>query len=221
MRFKNRLQVGQLLAQKMKKYKHEECIVYALPRGGVPVGAEIANYLNAPLDLIIPRKVGHPSWGEYAVCAVTENGTVIYNNKEVEYLDPHWLKEAIEAERAEARRRRRVYLTGRKSVSPKNKIAIIADDGVATGLTMQAALADLAEQHPARIILAIPVGPTSVLKDLLTKADEVVTLIDDQHFKGSVGAYYEEFDQTSDIEVVDLLAGAAARNKHFNESEMG
>jgi predicted phosphoribosyltransferase len=220
MRFKNRQQVGQMLAQKLKKYKHEDCIVYALPRGGVPIGAEIANYLNAPLDLIIPRKVGHPSWAEYAVGAVTENGTVVYNNKEVEQLDPGWLKEAIAAERAEAIRRRRVYLSGHKSISPKNKIAIICDDGIATGLTMQAALTELTEQKPARIVIAVPVGPSSVLGDLGKNVDEIVTLIDASDFKGSVGAYYEEFDQTSDIEVIDLLAGSARHYKHFNESEM-
>jgi predicted phosphoribosyltransferase len=221
MRLKNRTQAGQLLAQKLKIYKHKDCVVYALPRGGVVVGAEIASYLNAPLDLIIPRKIGHPNWAEYAVGAVTENDTVVYDNHEVKHLDPHWLKDAIESEREEARRRRRIYLAGRKSVSPTNKIAIITDDGIATGLTMRAALVELMTQKPSHIVLAVPVAPANVLKDLEGAVDEIVTLIDDEYFKGSVGVYYDEFYQTSDIEVIDLLAGTPTHNKHFSESEIG
>lgn len=133
MRLKNRLQADQLLAQKLKKYKQKDCIVYAQPKSGIPIGAEIASSLNTPLDIIIPRRVGHLDWVKYAVYAVTEKGTVICNNKEVGYLDPHFSKEAFDAEHAEARRRRRVYITGHRRISP----TIIAENGIATGLVIQ------------------------------------------------------------------------------------
>jgi predicted phosphoribosyltransferase len=220
MRFKHRQQAGLLLARKLKQYKHEECIVYALPRGGVPIGAVVAEYLNAPLDLIIARKIGHPQWPEYAVCAVTEYGVVVSSDQDIDYLDPAWLNQAIENERLEARRRRRLYFRAHTRANPKNKIAIIVDDGVATGLTIRAAINELIEKEPARIILAVPVGPADVLADLAGKVDDVISLISDSDFAGGVGAYYEDFDQTSDQEVIDLLAAAERRNKHFNAPDM-
>lgn len=217
MRFKNRQQAGQILAQKLKKYAQDNCIVYAIPRGGVPIGAEVASYLHLPLDLVIARKVGHPYEPEYAICAVTETGPVVYSDRYVAELDPHLLNPAIEAARTEARRRRQLYLSSHKQLSLKGKIAIIIDDGIATGLTVRAAVNELLEKQPAQIVLATPVGPAEVVHSLQEVVDEVVVLVSDPHFKGGVGAYYDEFDQTSDREVIDLLAHAEPRNPHPHE----
>src|SRR6266550_4282235 len=156
MRFTNRIQAGQLLAQKLLPYR-DNAVVYALPRGGVEVAAEVARALQAPLELIISRKIGNHSNPEYAVCAVTETGPLICNEYERSNLDPTWLKQAERAERAEAKRRREVYMAGRKPISAKGKTAILVDDGVATGLTMRAAAAEVKAQQPKQLIIAAPV----------------------------------------------------------------
>lgn len=206
MRFKNRVDAGQMLAKKLDMYKHIQCVVYALPRGGVPLGVEIARYLDAPLDLVIPRKIGHPNWSEYAVCAVTESGHTVCNEDEIKQLDPDWLERAIQIEKDEARRRRRTYLADRTPINPNGKVAIITDDGIATGLTMRVAVQELADKKPDRIVVAVPVAPSDVIEDLRKYVDEVITLEHAVIFLGSVGAYYDEFDQMSDTEVIQLMS---------------
>jgi putative phosphoribosyl transferase len=206
MRFKNRIDAGQRLAKKLDTYIHTQCVVYALPRGGVPLGVEIARYLHAPLDLVIPRKIGHPNWPEYAVCAVTESGHIVCNEDEVKQLDSQWLERAIEVEKDEAKRRRHVYRAGRRPIDPKGKVAIITDDGIATGLTMKVAVQELADKNPDRIVIAVPVAPSDIIDDLKKYVDEVIVLEHTAPFLGSIGAYYDEFDQMLDEEVVELLS---------------
>jgi predicted phosphoribosyltransferase len=205
MRFKNRVDAGRILAKKLDKYKHIECVVYALPRGGVPLGVEIARYLHAPLDLVIPRKVGHPNWREYAICAVTESGHVVCNEDEVKQLDPQWLERAIEIEKNEAKRRRHIYLAGHQPANPTGKVAIITDDGVATGLTMRVAIQELMDKKPDHIVIAVPVAPSGAIEDLKKYVNEVITLEHAKPFLGSIGAYYDEFDQMTDEEVTKLM----------------
>ncbi len=130
-----------------------------MPRGGVVLGVEIARLLEMPLDLIISRKIGHPNNLEYAIGAVTENGTPVYNSREVARVDPEWLEARVRREREEAKRRRERYLGGREVLSVRGKTAILVDDGIATGLTMLAAIHEVKRRKPARIVVAVPVAP--------------------------------------------------------------
>lgn len=209
LRFRNRQEAGRLLSQSLGKYKDELVVVYALPRGGVVLGIEIAKELGADLDLVIPRKIGHPAHPEYAVCAVTEDGYLVCNQAEAARLDPEWLKEEVLRQRAEAKRRRELYLADRPVILPEGKTAIITDDGVATGLTMLAAIEEVKVRGAKRIVLAIPVIPSDTVRLLDEQADEIVALEIPADFMGAIGAYYDEFDQVEDEEVVEQMGSLA------------
>lgn len=183
-------------------------MVYAIPRGGVVLGAEIAKALSAPLDLVITRKIGHPASPEYAVCVVAENHHLICNPEEKKRLDPKWLAETVEKERQEAIRRRKVYLRERTRPRVEGKTAIVVDDGVATGMTFLMALKEVRHLRPAKLVAAIPVLPAEMVTKIRAEADEVVYLDAPLDFAGAVGSYYDEFPQVSDEEVVSLLKGA-------------
>lgn len=209
MRFRDRRDAGRRLAEALaRRYGEVDGIVYALPRGGVVLGAEIAARLGAPLDLIIARKLGHPHNPEYAIGAVTEDGEVVANPRETAALPRDWLERRIESERQEAQRRHAVYLGGRPRFSPAGKTAIVVDDGIATGLTMQAAIRALQRQDPARIVVAVPVVPPDTAARLEREVDDLVALDIPDDYLGAVGAYYDEFPQVSDSEVVALLREA-------------
>lgn len=205
MRFKNRIQAGELLAEKLSAYQHQPVVVYALPRGGVVLGRIIADRLGTPFDLLIPRKIGHPSNPEYAIASVTETGEVITNEAEVASIDAQWFKREVEAERKEAKRRRERYLAGRPSADVANKTAIIVDDGIATGLTMKAVISDLKQRKPLSIIVAVPVAPRDTVHELEQLVDRVVILEKPLLFMGAIGSYYDSFEQLSDEEVMKLL----------------
>lgn len=205
MRFRDRREAGQKLAQTLVRYRGREGIIYPLPRGGVMLGVEIARALGMPLDLVIPRKIGHPYNPEYAICAVTEHGAPICNEREVAQVDPEWFRKRVEAERREARRRRELYLAGRAPLPAEGKIAIVVDDGIATGLTMRAAIQDVKQRRPARVIVAIPVAPKDTTDRLAREVDEVAALDVSDFYLGAVGAYYDDFPQLTDDEVILLL----------------
>jgi len=204
MRFHNRTEAGQMLAKPLEQYRGE-VVVFALPRGGVVLGAEVARHLQAPLDLLIPRKIGHPSNPEYAVCALAESGHLACSPQALASLDAEWLEEAVKRERVEAARRRALYLAGRPPISAAGKTAIIIDDGAATGLTMIAAILDAKERRPAKIVVAAPVLSTDIAQLLHKYADEVTALNIPDFYLGAVGAYYEQFDQVDDDTVVEIL----------------
>lgn len=205
MRFKNRVEAGKQLAQALMKFQHKEGVIYALPRGGVPLGIELAKTLQMPLDLIIPRKVGHPFNPEYAIAAVGERGGLVCNEAEVERVDQAWFKQKVESERLEAQRRRDFYLKGQESIPVKGKVAILVDDGIATGLTMEAAIQDVKLEEPVKIVVAVPVAPDDTVIKLQKVVDEVVTLNLPGPYLGAVGAYYDDFNQVSDEEVIEML----------------
>lgn len=207
MRFRDRTEAGKLLAEKLKKYKNKAVIVYALPRGGVVTAVEIARYLHAPLDLIITRKISHPRSPEYAIAATAENGHIVGSRREFVSVDEKWLEEEIERERQEAARRRKKYLHGRDMLSPEGKIAILVDDGVATGLTLRVGVIELKHHNPSKLIVAVPVVPKSAAEILKTETDELVALEipSDDRFLGAVGAYYDSFTQVEDQEVMRIL----------------
>lgn len=203
--FKDRIQAGELLAEKLSQYQHQPVVVYALPRGGVVLGRIIADRLEAPFDLLIPRKIGHPSNPEYAIASVTETGDVIKNETEVASVDAEWFHREVEAERKEAKRRREHYLAGRPSADVANKVAIIVDDGIATGLTMKAVISELKQREPRSILVAVPVAPRDTIQELEKLVDRVIVLEKPLLFMGAIGAYYDSFEQLSDEEVMRLL----------------
>lgn len=204
--FKDRIDAGRLLAKKLERFKGIPVVVFALPRGGVVVAAEIAESLNAPLDLLITRKIRHPSISEYAIGAVSENGYPLVDRHAAQDVSEEYLQQEIEYQKKEAHRRRQLYTTGRQSVSVLDKIAIIVDDGIATGLTMKVAVQELKMHHkPKKIVVVVPVIPKETMQELEAKGVEVVSAESPEEFLGSVGSYYENFPQVSDEEVVEIL----------------
>lgn len=197
-----------MLAKALKKYKGKDVVVYALPRGGVVVGVEIARELHAPLDLVIARKIGHPYQPEYAIAAIAEKGHIVGVQKELKAVDQEWLQEEIERQRKEARRRREKYLQGKSEIPVDGKIAILVDDGIATGLTMRAGIMELKHRHPKEIVVAVPVVPKTTADIIKKEAQGELVALEipsDDAFQGAVGAYYDEFFPVEDDEVISIL----------------
>jgi predicted phosphoribosyltransferase len=211
MLFKNRTDAGQRLAQALIKYEGEDVIVYALPRGGVVLGLEIAKRLNAPLDLIITRKIGYPGNEECALCAVAEDGHMICDSGGMSLIDSQWIQEHAEKEMEEARRRRIAYLKGREPLAVTGKTAIIVDDGVATGLTLMLAIQELKHCNPKKIVVAVPVSSPIAARKIQQEADELVVLDTPANFY-AVGAYYESFPQLTDDEVIKIMELASKQD---------
>lgn len=205
MRFRDRGEAGQRLAQALQQYRGAATVVLALPRGGVVLGAAVAKALGTPLGLAIVRKIGHPENPEYAICAIAESGVLVCNEEELAQVDPAWFAQAKAHEQAEARRRHERYLHGTRPPMLEGKTVILVDDGIATGLTMRAAIRSVQRQHPAKVVVAVPVAPPATVQVLEHEDAEVVALDIPAVFLGAVGAYYEQFPQVSDEEVVQLL----------------
>jgi predicted phosphoribosyltransferase len=196
------------LAAALAKYKNQQPVILALPRGGVPVAAEVADALKAPLDLILVRKIGVPFQPELAMGAVVDGAApVIVRNEDVIRLagiNEADFKSVCDAELAEIERRRARYLGSRERAEVAGRTAIVIDDGVATGATTRAALRATRARNPKKLVLAIPVAPTESLAAMREEADDVVCL-EDHEFFGAIGFYYSNFRQTSDEEVIKLL----------------
>jgi len=207
MKFRNRTEAGKLLAKKLKKYINKDVIVYALPRGGVVTGVEVAKYLTSPLDLLITRKITYPYNPEYAIAAISESGEVVGNRAELMTVDEKWLEEEMEKQKKEAVRRREEYLLGRKMYSPTGKTAIIVDDGVATGLSLRAGVLEIKKYHPKKIVIACPIIPLPSARIIQKEVDEIVAveILPEDAFLGAVGAYYEDFRQVEGYEVIRIL----------------
>jgi predicted phosphoribosyltransferase len=206
MYFIDRADAGRKLAKLLLKYRGRDGVVLALPRGGVPVAAEVARALEMPLDLITARKVGHPGNPEYAIAAVTETGELAVNPDEVAELDRHWFDRAVAAQREEAQRRHERYIGDRPPIPVAGRIAIVVDDGIATGLTVRAAIMQARKRKPGKLILAVPVAPRDTADSLANDVDEFIACDVPAMFMGAVGAYYQDFSQTSDEEVAAILA---------------
>ncbi|MBI4454289.1 MAG: phosphoribosyl transferase [Acidobacteria bacterium] len=209
MRFKDRSEAGKRLAAALHNYQDKEVVVYALPRGGVILGVEIAKALGAPLDLIIARKIGHPFNPEYAIGAVGENGHTVFEEAERAAVDPQWLIRKVEEERKEAQRRRETYLANQEAIQVEGKTGIIVDDGIATGLTMKLAIKELKHRGPKSIVVAVPVTPKETAEELIKEVDELIALDIPDLYLGAISAYYDDFPQLSDQEVIRLMRSVA------------
>lgn len=200
-----------MLAKELLCYADQRPAVFALPRGGVPIGYEIAKALKAPLDLVLVRKIGVPFQPELAAGAVVdgEEPQVVVNPQVVELLGltDEFLREETGRKLAEIDERRRTYLADRPRVDPRGRTAIVVDDGIATGATIKAAMRAVRRRGPARLILAAPVAPPATLEALRDEADAIHCLETPEDFL-AIGIFYENFHQLSDDEVVRLLADA-------------
>ena len=205
MRFKDRNEAGIQLAVLLQKYAGDNLVVYALPRGGVPLGVEIAKKLHAPFDLLITKKIGHPGNPEYALCAIAEDGEPICNQDDIGYIDNHWLQEEIERVRNEIKRRREKYFGEITHPDIEGKTAIIVDDGIATGYTMLAAINEIKRRKSGKIVVAIPITPEDTARELRKITDDLVSVEIDPFYLGAVGAYCDDFSQVEDEEVIYLI----------------
>jgi len=215
MPFADRAEAGRKLAKALERYKKQQTVVLALPRGGVPVAAEIATALGAPLDLILVRKIGVPFQPELAMGAVVDGREpVVVRNENVIRLAGVSEKDfdaVREQELTEIERRRKLYLGDRPHPAIADHTVIVVDDGIATGATTRAALRAIRTRKPRKLILAVPVAPTSTLQDMQEEADEIVCLEDYEDF-GAIGFFYSDFRQISDDEVIELLARHPVRS---------
>ncbi len=212
--FKDRTGAGRQLAERLALLKDaQHVIVLGIPRGGIVVAAEIARALNAPLDVFIAHKIGAPTNEEFAIGALTSTGEVWLDDAVIEELrlDTQAIAREVEYWRAEIARRVAAYRGERPPLVVKGKTIIVVDDGVATGATMFAALRALRKQAPARLILAIPVGPADTVRTLARECDEVVVLDAPAPF-WAVSRFYREFEQVEDGEVVEILNSQMDRN---------
>jgi putative phosphoribosyl transferase len=217
-RFRNRTEAGKLLASKLTQYANcPDVLVLGLPRGGVPVAFEVAKALNAPLDICLVRKLGVPGHKELAMGAIASGGVQVLNEALVAWMQisGQTIAEVAQRELQELQRRERVYRGGRSLPQIRDRIVILIDDGLATGSTMRAAIGVLKHQQPQRIIIAVPVAPLDTCNELSVEVDEVVCLMTPEQFC-AIGLWYEDFTQTSDREVCELLA-VATRNPLGNE----
>ena len=205
MSFRDRTEAGQALAKKLSSYAGRADVrLYALPRGGVVVGVEVAKALKLPLDLIVTRKLGAPENEEYAIGSLAETGQVIWNTEELMAHGQKALEPIIDRERKEAERRIKKYRHGRPLTDLKGQTVIIIDDGIATGLTIRAAIAAAKHHHASKIVLAAPNGARDTVKELKQQVDEVFVL-EKPLFYGSVGGQYETFPQVTDEEVIEYM----------------
>ncbi|HZS07907.1 MAG TPA: phosphoribosyltransferase family protein [Blastocatellia bacterium] len=211
MKFQNRSEAGQMLATKLAAYaRRTDVVVLALPRGGVPVASSVAETLGAPLDVFLVRKLGVPGYKGLAMGAIASGGVRVINNDLVQLfrIPDAVIEEVTVRERQELERREHLYRGTRLTSSVRGRTVILVDDGLATGLSMRAAAMALRAQQPARIVIAVPVAAAATCEEFRREVDEVVCAFTPEPFS-AIGLWYEDFSQTTDDEVRDLLERAA------------
>jgi putative phosphoribosyl transferase len=215
LRFTDRQEAGRRLAEQLAQYAgRDDVVILALPRGGVPVGAEVARALRAPLDVFLVRKLGLPGYRELAMGAIATGGVRVLNEDVITVygVSPAAIEEVAREEQRELRRREVLYRGNRPSIAVAGKIAILVDDGLATGSTMRAAVQAVRAQGPAHVIVAVPIGAAQTCDELADEADVVVCARTPEPF-AAVGAWYRDFSETSDAEVQRLLEEHASAPK--------
>jgi putative phosphoribosyl transferase len=209
--FRDRVDAGEILARHLDHfYGRDDVLVLALPRGGVPVGFQVARALGAPLDVFLVRKLGVPGHEELAMGAIASGGVRVMNHQVVRMsgVTPRQIAAAVAREEEELRRREREYRGERPMPEVRGKTVILVDDGLATGATMRAAAQALEAQGPARLVVAVPVAAAETCREFTAEVDEVVCAVTPEPFWG-VGMWYQDFGQTTDDEVRELLRRAA------------
>lgn len=203
--FVDRADAGRQLAARLSEYAgRKDVLFYALPRGGVVVAAEVAKALHLPFDVIVTRKIGAPSHEEYAIGALAETGEYVWNDDERDAADKDALARIMVEEEEETVRRVQTYRGGRPLPTFEGMTIVIVDDGIATGLTMRAAIAVARHQKALKVVVAVPHGARDTLETMRGDVDRVIAL-EEPEFYGAVGSFYEDFPQTSDEEVLTLL----------------
>jgi putative phosphoribosyl transferase len=214
--FRDRAEAGRQLARQLMTHAGQNPVILALPRGGVPVAFEVARALRAPLDLIFVRKIGAPGHAEFGLGAVVDGDhpQVVLNEYALGYVKVPlgYIEAETERQLQEIDHQREHYLAGRRPVDVEGRVAIVIDDGIATGGTVRVALKGLSRARPAQLILAVPVAPADAIERLRTEADDVVCLLTPEPFY-AVGEHYDDFRQTSDQEVTTLLDEAQRWNR--------
>ena len=210
--FEDRKDAGRSLARRLSKYRGEDGLVLGIPRGGVPVAAEVARALGAELDVVVARKLGAPGQEELAIGAVTADGGEFVNEELVAALrvSDAYLARVRSEQTAEARRREARFRHGRPALDVRGRVVLLVDDGLATGATMRAAARSVRKAGPAKLVIAVPVGAAETCEALQSEADEVVCPNTPEPF-GAVGFFYRDFAATEDAEVERILDEFAAR----------
>lgn len=208
--FKNRIDAGQKLAKALKPYEKLNPIILALPRGGVPIGTVVSKALQAPLDVLVVRKIGAPWNPEFGVGAMTES-ILIFDEETLKELDltHQHLQKTIEEEKIELTHRIELYREGKEFPDVKGRVVILIDDGLATGITTMAAIKSIKQMKPKSIVLAIPVGPSETIEKLRKLVDDIICL-EIPPFFHAVGEFYKDFPQVTDKEVIQLLKNQTA-----------
>ncbi|GAA0357020.1 phosphoribosyltransferase family protein [Alkalibacterium iburiense] len=213
MKFFDRSDAGEQLADVIELETTLNTVVLALPRGGIPLGLIIVDRFHVPFDVAMSKKIGHPSHSEYAIGAVSEEGEPILNTTEVTGLNNEWLENEVNAIRRKMESRRQQYSAYLEKIPIKNKTVVIVDDGIATGMTMKAAIQSAYSLEAKKVIVAVPVIPKDTYEELKQLADEVVAVEVPRAFLGAVGAYYRHFPQIEDDQVLELLENYQKKNK--------
>ncbi|WP_038019288.1 phosphoribosyltransferase [Synechococcus sp. PCC 7335] len=217
-RFSNRETAGQQLAKQLSAYANRSnLLVLGLPRGGVPVAYEVAHALNLPLDICLVRKLGLPGHKEVAMGAIAPGGVQIFDRGLIQALavSDEMIGHVVALERRELQRREQTYRRHQSAAQILGREVILVDDGLATGFTMRAAITAVKAQQARRIVVAVPVAPSSTCRDLQVEVDQLVCLHTPSPFS-SIGLWYENFAQTTDEQVIDLLAAAKAHSEVEN-----